>query len=185
MRSLRLVLIAILFFVIGCATVRVQAPKEPIRVDISMRLDVYQHVMSDIDAIEDIVTGKSESGLPGDDQSMLDIFVGTAYAQDLDSTIQAAALRRKGRYGSLSSLLASGVLGESSMGLVVIRGSADTAARRVADGENNDRMAIYKGIATKNGTSIADVQKVYAKRLQGRAPSGTPIERSSGNWSTK
>ena len=36
---------------LGCARVRVEAPKEAIKVDISMRLDVYQHVQKDIDEI--------------------------------------------------------------------------------------------------------------------------------------
>jgi len=35
------------FLTVGCAKVQVQAPKEPIKVDISMRLDVYQHVEKD------------------------------------------------------------------------------------------------------------------------------------------
>jgi hypothetical protein len=49
--------VMILFLSVGCARVRVEAPKEAIKLDISMRLDIYQHVAKDIDAIEDIVSG--------------------------------------------------------------------------------------------------------------------------------
>ncbi|MDD5729736.1 MAG: hypothetical protein PHN57_01210, partial [Candidatus Omnitrophica bacterium] len=48
---------ASVILVLGCARVRVEAPKEPIKVDISMRLDIYQHVTKDINDIENIVTG--------------------------------------------------------------------------------------------------------------------------------
>ena len=46
----------------GCASVQVNAPKEPIKMDISMRLDVYQHVVKDIDDIESIVAGGGKVG---------------------------------------------------------------------------------------------------------------------------
>jgi uncharacterized protein YdbL (DUF1318 family) len=37
-------------------------------------------------------------------------------------------------------------------------------------------MVIYQSIANKNGTSIEQVQNLYAKRLQSDAPGGTPVE---------
>lgn len=184
MRGFKLLLIFVLFFAAGCATVKMQAPKDPIKVDISMRLDIYQHIQNDIDAIESIVTGSDDGTKPGDDQSSLDFFVGTAYAQDLSAGLEEAALRRKSRYGQINSLEAAGVLGESSMGLLVIRGSADASVKKMVSDENSDRMYIYKEIAKKNGTSVSDVQKVYAERLQGKSPSGTPIE-TGGGWRTK
>ncbi|NQT06124.1 MAG: YdbL family protein [Candidatus Omnitrophica bacterium] len=185
MKGLKLLLIFGLFFVIGCATLKVKAPEEAIKVDISMRLDIYQHVQNDIDAIESIVTGSDDKKKPGDDQSMLNYIVGTAYAQDLSSGLEEAALRRKARYGEITPLEQAGVLGESNSGLIVIRGSADSSISNLVSDENNDRIFIYKGIAKKNGTSVSEVQKIYAERLQGSAPSGTPIETSSGSWRIK
>lgn len=56
-----LTIIVALVLILGCARVSVQAPKDPIKVDISMRLDIYQHIKNDIDDIESIVTGSSEN----------------------------------------------------------------------------------------------------------------------------
>jgi uncharacterized protein YdbL (DUF1318 family) len=50
--------------------------------------------------------------------------------------------------------------------------------------ENSDRMTIYQSVAKKNGSSVEEVQSLYAKRLQADAPAGTPIETESG-WIIK
>lgn len=182
MKELNFLLVFGLFLTLGCATVKVQAPKEPIKVDISMRLDIYQHVQKDIDAIENIVTGSGENEKP---QSLFRSLVGTAYAQDLSPELEEAALRRKARYAELSSLEETGVVGENNSGLVAVRKSSDASVEELVNNENNDRILIYKEIAAKNGTSTEDVQKIYAERLQKNAPSGTPIEIEIGNWQIK
>jgi uncharacterized protein YdbL (DUF1318 family) len=182
MKSLSIFLILSLFLAIGCATVSVKAPKDPIKVDISMRLDVYQHVQKDIDAIEDIVTGEAED--PGG-QSMFRGMVGIAYAQELTPDMERAAKRRRARYSQLVSMERQGVIGENNMGLVVVRKPGDASAGRLVDEENADRMVIYRGIAAKNNTSVESVQKVYAERLRNDAPAGTPIQTESGRWITR
>lgn len=169
---------------VSCARVQVQAPKEPIKVDISMRLDIYQHVEQDINAIEDIVSGTKNKP-----QSLLGFFVSEAYAQDLSPEVEQAALNRRDRLGELNQLQSQGVVGENKLGLLEIRGNADSLASAFVQAENNDRMIIYNAIAEKNGTSVEEVQKMYAKRLQNDAPSGTPIEAldesGSANWRIK
>ena len=185
MKVNKFLIVCIMFVVVGCASVQVHAPKEPIKVDISMRLDVYQHVQNDINAIEDIVTGASQGKKVPGPVSMLDHFVGTAYAQELSPDVEGAALRRNARYAELTSLEASGVIGENSAGLVVVRNSSGSSAEKIVNEENADRMLIYKAVAAKNGTSVSDVQKLYAERLQKTAPQGTPIESASGSWQTK
>ena len=145
----------------GCASVQVQAPKDPIKMDISMRLDVYQHVAKDIDDIESIVGGTKTAWLGN-------FFVETAYAEEgLAPEATEAAYRRRDRKASLDAAIAAGALSEGGDALVVVGGSADGAAHEIAQAENADRMVIYNAIASKNGTSVAEVQKVYAKRLQG------------------
>ena len=166
---------------LGCARVQVQAPKQPIKVDISMRLDVYQHMENDINAIEDIVSGGKPAAKPKapDKQSWLSGFVGTAYAeQGLSPDVEQAALRRKDRVGQLNEWLAKGVLGENRLGLVENRKpqDADASVKALVAQENNDRLVIYKALAMKNGTSLEEVQQLYAKRLQANAQPGTPIE---------
>ena len=123
MKMIVLVLLVI-FANVGCARVQVQAPKEPIKVDISMRLDIYQHIENDIDKIEDIVSGEKEKGKsPDKPQSLLDFFIGNVYAQELDPQIEQAALRRKDRHPELISGQQKGVFGENRLGLLEIRDS--------------------------------------------------------------
>ncbi|HNX80623.1 MAG TPA: DUF1318 domain-containing protein [Candidatus Omnitrophota bacterium] len=179
-----LCLLAFLGF--GCARVKVEAPKDPIKVDVSMRLDIYQHVAKDIDAIENIVTGTQNKPAPADNRSCLSVFIATAYAQSLDQDVEAAALRRRDRLSNLEAYESKGVLGESKQGLVVIQSAdkADTQARALVESENSDRLVIYQSVARKNGIPLADVQKMYAKKLQQNAPAGTPLETESG-WQIK
>lgn len=175
----------VVFFIVaglvllGCARVKVEGSKEPIKLDISMRLDVYQHVEKDIDAIEDIVSGSKDKNSSGDSRSLLNYFVATAYAQeDLSPQVEEAALRRKERRPELISLEEKGVIGENKSGLVEIRlaGSNDSSTEKLVEAENKDRMFIYEQLAQKNASSLEEVQKLYAKRLQENAPVGTPIE---------
>lgn len=175
----------------GCARVRVEAPKDPIKVDISMRLDVYQHVEKDIDAIENIVSGSEEKPQSKTYQNIMNFFVADAHAEEgLTPEVEQAALRRKDRHSELVSLKGRGIVGENRSGLVEIRMSdkADASVAVLVQAENNDRMVIYRGVAEKNGTSIEEVQKLYAQRLQRDAPGGTPIEVPGGSgfeWKIK
>jgi len=189
MKTKVLIVLFVAVLALGCARVRVEAPKEAIKVDISMRLDVYQHVTKDIDEIENIVSGNEQPKAPTGGQSMLPSFIGTAYAQEgLGADVESAALRRKDRRPQLLELESQGVVGENRLGLVSIRRfeNASESTKSLVIAENNDRMAIYEGVAKKNGTSVDEVQKIYAKRLQKDAPAGTPIEalnESSGRYS--
>lgn len=178
---------------LGCARVRVEAPKEPIKVDVSMRIDVYQHVQKDIDAIEDIVSGSSKEKVASDQHSRFKFFVGVAYAQEeLNPSVQEAALRRKERLTDLYLLMKQGIIGENKAGLVEIvdESRADAPMKSLVADENSDRMVIYKELAQKNNASVDDIQKVYTSRLQNDAPPGTLIEiynnaSSSYEWKKK
>ena len=185
MKKIGIVLIAIFFLSVGCATVRVKAPEKPIKVDISMRLDVYQHVKSDIDAIEDIVKGVGKEPKALDDHTFLDYVLSNAYAEGISSELEDAARRRNGRYNKLISLERSGVVGENNVGLVEVRQGQDTIAAGLVSDENKDRMVIYKGIARNNEVSMAEIQKIYTERQQSDAPAGTPIQTSGGSWVKK
>ena len=178
----------------GCARVRVEAPKEPIKVDVSMRLDIYQHVAKDIDNIESIVSGAGQKSGAADKSSFLSPFaLDTAWAQEqLSPEVEAAALRRRDRFQSLQSLEQSGVVGENRLGLVEVRSpsnaSNDTYA--LVKAENADRMSIYQAISKTNNLALEEVEKLYAQRLQTSALSGTPIEvldQAKGDfiWKTK
>jgi len=170
---------------IGCARVRVEAPKEAFKVDISMRLDVYQHVSKDIDSIENIVSGATQKPAKPDIKSSLNIFVSQAYAQEgLGADVEQAALRRRDRRPQLAVYESKGIVGENASGLVEIRAAAGADAQALVSAENSDRMIIYTAVAQKNGTSVTEVQKLYAKRLHSDAPAGTPLE-VDGVWTVK
>ncbi|RJO63817.1 MAG: DUF1318 domain-containing protein [Candidatus Omnitrophota bacterium] len=176
-----------MFLLFGCARVRVEGAKEPIKVDISMRLDIYQHVAKDIDAIESIVSGDKKAPSKANTQSLMHYLVGFAYAQEvLGANVEEAALRRKDRKSALEAWQKQGIIGENSMGLVEMRkpGFTDPPVEPLIAAENKDRMMIYRSIADKNGIPVAEVQKMYAKRLQEDAPSGTPIEVFNGAHTT-
>ncbi len=162
----------------GCATVQVQAPKDPIKMDITMRLDVYQHVVNDIDEIENLVSGTPEK------KKLSDILVPPAHAADLNPAVKDAAMRRKERLPQIESLEAAGVLGEDMSALLVVR-QASPEAESLAAQENSDRMVIYRSIAEQNGTSVGEVQKLYVQRLQANAPAGTPVQTPGGEWTSK
>ena len=178
MKNFLLVLTAFIF-ALGCARVSVQGSKEPIKMDISMRLDIYQHVAKDIDAIEGMVSGSQDKAKTADKQSFLAVFESNAYAQEgMSPEVEQAALRRKARIDELRALESKGIVGENRMGQVEIRDAAQAndSARQLIAAENQDRMVIYQAVAAKNGTSVEEVQKPYAKRLIADAPSGTPVE---------
>lgn len=187
---MKLLLISLLVipFSVGCARMQVGGTKEPIKVDVTMRLDIYQHVEKDIDAIEGIVSGAKENKNTADQRGLLRIFISDAYAQEgLSPEVEQAALRRKDRLAELSSWEAKGVIGENKSGLVEIRNpqGADSTAGQIVEGENADRRIIYQAVANKNGTSVEEVQKLYARRLQANAPAGTPVETPDGAWEVK
>jgi uncharacterized protein YdbL (DUF1318 family) len=136
-------------------------------------------VVKDIDNIEDIVSGAPKNAKPAENKSWLNYFLNAAYAQEgLSAEVQAAALRRRDRRAQLVSWLEKGVVGENKSGLLEIRNqeSVDPSLGGLVRAENDDRMLIYQAVAEKNGTSVEEVQKLYAKRLQDDSPIGTPIE---------
>ncbi len=180
------VVVLFLFLGIGCAQVQVKAPKEPIKVDITMRLDVYQHVEKDIDNIESIVSGKKTPNSKDGMKLNFLMPMQNAYAEEgLSAEVEQAALKRRDRKDELVSWEKEGAIGENKMGLVETR--SPQAPSQLVNAENADRILIYKEISLKNEATFEDVQKLYAKRLQEDAPAGTPIETmdASGNYSWK
>jgi uncharacterized protein len=184
MRLLPILMAGLTVGLLGCARVSVQGSKEPIRLDISMRLDIYQHVKNDIDDIENMVSGPKDQAKPKDKQSFLGYFIADAYAQEgLGPDVEQAAMRRKERRSELAGAESRGAIGENKSGMVEIR-NGDGSLQGLVSAENQDRTTIYRAVAQKNGAAIEDVQKLYAKRLQSDAPSGTPIEGPDG-WAKK
>jgi uncharacterized protein YdbL (DUF1318 family) len=180
---------AVLVFVVGCAHVRIDS-KEPIKLNVNMRVDVYQHVARDVDAIEDMIAGPQVSEAAFDKTSLLDFFVPVAYAQKtsrLPDDVMAAIERRRGRRPRIILLESQGYIGESSSGFIDVfdKISLDATKLAMVEEENDDRLVIFEYVARKNGTSVEETGKIFAGRIQQDAAAGTPIEESPGGWVVK
>lgn len=174
---------------LGCASVTVKTPKEPIKVDITMRLDIYQHVQKDIEMIENMISGEKNKPDKVNNETKGGLFLKNAFAEEdlLLPEVEEAVLRRRLRIEDLNSFKKEGIIGENHLGLLEIR-KPEEASKELNDlvrEENNDRLIIYKAIAKKNNITTEEVQRLYSERLQKDSPSGTPIElfnTSKGNY---
>lgn len=189
-KALALKMSLVLFVFLGCARVSIDS-KQPIKVDVTMRLDIYQHVNKDVDSIENLISGPN-SGKTKDaalKTSYVIFGVETAYAQDeggYPADVMQAIESRKARRDKLTALEAQGAIGENFNGLVELKGQngGDSAASIVSE-ENSDRQKIYSFVANKNGASYEETAKIAARRIQNDAPAGTPVETVAGSWSVK
>jgi len=162
-------IILLAFFVISCAKVSVET-KNPIKVDINMRVDVYQHVVKDVEDINDQIYGS-----PGKDFNSLFDFQ-EAYAADLPVGASEAISRRRERAGSIEAYFAKGYIGENKDALLELRGDVGeegkAAVEKIISEENKDREILYTAIAEKNGTDISSVRKASFESDYGRASPG-------------
>lgn len=159
--------------VIACAKVSVET-KEPIKVDVNMRVDIYQHVVEDVQSINDQIYG-------GDEKKFNSLFfIQAAYAQDVSGDLQAAISRRKSRFKEIEHYFVMGYIGENRKALLEIRAEIPTQERaRVAktlQEENSDRDIIYKATAQKNGVDVDEIRKVFYEDDYKRALSGFLFE---------
>jgi len=182
-------------FILGCSPkVRFESTK-PIKIDVSMRIDVYQHVAKQADFIENqIESTQPAQAQQAKPQSSLWPLTSIAYAQeDISPKIKGAVDSRKGRFSELRNWEVKGVIGENRKGYVEIRdraaaGGDISAVERIIADENKDRQAIYKDISANNDISVEEAGIAYAPRIQQGAAAGTPIEievNGQYQWTTK
>ena len=84
----------------------------------------------------------------------------------------------------LDALRKSGAVGERFDGLAVVRGN-DAAAKALVKEVNAKRSAIYADRAKAEGAPAAEVGKVYAQEIAGKAPTGTWLLGEDGKWRQK
>lgn len=169
----RVGVVFIILIALGCAKVSVET-KEPIKVDINMRVDVYQHVVKDVESINDQIYGPETKELNA-------IFsIGIAYAQDFSEDVTAAVSRRRQRASKIEEYLAKGYIGENRNALMQVMGQVPSDLKSEIDNlvsqENKDRETIYAAIAKKNETSRKEVRKVFFEDDYRRAPQGSWFE---------
>lgn len=148
---------------LGCARVMVET-KEPIKVDISMRLDIYQHLIKEVEAVENQV----HQGPKKEINSLWGINL--AYAS---SPVEDAISRRRQRLPQINAYFDAGYIGENKKAYLELRqeGLKPETVELVA-GENQDRKIIYQDIARRNNVSLAEVEKIFFRDHYQRSPSG-------------
>ena len=135
---LALAITATALFLTACAgpTVNLATP-QPIKVDIAMRLDVYQHAKE--------ASKKSTSSVA--------------------TSIDPAEARRN-RMADIQTFKNSRLVGEGRDALLAIRvetpGDYGDFIRKTVDAENADRMALMKSDAEKQKTSLPQIQTKQA-----------------------
>ncbi|MEI8292482.1 MAG: DUF1318 domain-containing protein [bacterium] len=146
------VLAALTLFLGACAgpTVNLATP-EPIKVDIAMRLDVYQHPKE--------ATKNTEAWHP--------------LNSDPDES-------RRNRMADIQTLKNSRLVGEGHDALLAIRvdtpGGYGDFIRKTVDAENSDRMALMKVEAERGKTSLPKIQAKKASLAAKLAFKGEWIE---------
>jgi uncharacterized protein YdbL (DUF1318 family) len=129
--------------------------------------------------------------------SWLDWLVRPAHAAEADLNVSSPAIDRltasmRARHATLEPFYASGALGLTADGLVVLRDAAAVGVRErnavkklVAD-ENADRNALYQEIARVNGQPQweADIRSTFARRWVDNAPPGWWYQ-AGGSWQQK
>jgi len=149
---LTLAITATALFLTACAgpTVNLATP-QPIKVDIAMRLDVYQHTKE--------ASKKSTSSVA--------------------TSIDPAEARRN-RMADIQTFKNSRLVGEGRDALLAIRvetpGDYGDFIRKTVDAENADRMALMKSDAEKQKTSLPQIQTKQASLAAKLAFKGEWIE---------
>ena len=173
-QNLGVLLVAV--FVLGCAKLNVETAK-PLKVDINMRVDIYQHVVKDIDDINDQIYGKP--------QSKLNMIFNYACVYALEtSSLEEAIARRRDRVQTIEDYFAKGYIGENKNALLEIRPGAPEEVANVVNQENSDRQTLYQITAQKNGSDVTMVQKVSFEKDYNRAASGYWFEVSDPDGSS-
>lgn len=155
--------LALSFLIAGCAAPTVNlATNEPIKVDIAMRLDVYQHS-------KDVAKkGSPPAAAPG------------------NSDPEA---RRRNRMADIQTFKNSRLVGEGRDGLLSVRvetpGDYGDTVRKIVSEENADRTALMKAAAEKEKLPLPDIQAGQAELWRKTSFEGELIEvnKPDGTWS--
>lgn len=161
------ILISCVLLLSGCALPPVQlTTPEPVKVDINVRLDVYQH--------EDKKKTPAAPESSSQDTGKIDI--------------NALKKQSRNRMGDIQLFKNNRVIGENHLALLKIRnkppGEWGTYIETTVTAENKDRQLLMKHLADKDNTSLEAVQKTQAKLRRDQAFNGEWIEilNPNGNW---
>jgi uncharacterized protein YdbL (DUF1318 family) len=167
---------AILTVVSGCKTPSINlATSEAIKVDIAMRLDVYQH---------DAGGGAPK---PVASPTPRPPMAAVREGRGRDSNPANAAERVKNRAADVQTFKNSRLVGEGHDGLLAILTELTSDygdyVRATVAAENADRMTQMKALADKQKRALPEVQREQAALWENRSFKGEWIEvQKDGNW---
>jgi len=183
-----------------CACTHRVVIAEPVKIEITARVDIYQHA----ETIEDMVSGEEpipEVSREGDtaetSSRLMDLLVWRAYAAgpetrkvpELKITLEVAKRikDRKERHGEIEAAKQDGVVGENNRGLLDERPSRrmekDAEYRKkiqdLVKAENGDREFIYREIARQQKMpedKIDEIRFIFAEVHRVKAKPGEWIQ---------
>ena len=177
-----------LLLAVSCGTIHIYFPAEEIR---GVADRIVDEVYGEPDKPVDKVPAK-----PG--SSFFRVFEPTvAYAaQDLDVTtpeIRAIKADMTARFDQLVPFLNSGQAGITSDGLLEIRTAEGLGMKeraeltRLIKAENQDRLRLYKEIATANNfpDKVDEIQAIFASSWRDKAHKGWYVQGDKGDWKVK
>lgn len=155
-----LLLTAVLWTFAGCSLPPINLEtQEPIRVDINMRLDVYQY-------------GADEEPLTRD-------------LEPLDDSAAEIERRRRNRMGEIQVLKNSRLVGENRKGLLEIRslppGDYGDYVQKTVEEENRDRNMLMQKLADQQEIPLDHVMKEKAELFRNSSFRGEWIEAPVGD----
>jgi uncharacterized protein YdbL (DUF1318 family) len=170
----KIAVVCVIMLMVGCAKVNLQTT-EPLKVDINMRVDVYQHVVKDVESIEDQVYGSSQK------QLNLLLHMEEAYAEESQPELAAAIERRKARASQIQEYFDRGIIGENRDALLEIRDESlnpttKAQIQRILVQENADRDVSYQTAASRNTVDLRTIRKTFFDDHYKRASSGAWFE---------
>jgi len=98
------------------------------------------------------------------------------------------------RFAQLRPFYGKGAVGENNNGLVELRDTTGLNLQErgqvsaLVQQENNERMALYKEIATANKLeqgAVPQIQKVFANSWRGQSQAGWWVQNDAGAWGKK
>lgn len=102
------------------------------------------------------------------------------------AVVLLVAVPQAGAASKLDQYRAQGIIAERYDGLVEIRSShAPADARSLVNEVNAKRRDLYRKRAKSQGVPVAEVGKIYASEILGRAPTGTYFKKPDGTYLRK
>ncbi len=104
--------------------------------------------------------------------------------------VMASIESRRARFPQIQEWKGKGCIGENAQGLVEARPGqgCGSPVGALIDGENRDRMTLYRTLLQQNNMSAGELAKIqagFAKANRERAQPGEWIQAESGQWTRK